>query len=151
MAELVDAGDLKSPGLLHAGSSPALATNFTPITGWLGGNVSNQSFRKGEIAILVSIGDGGINPNVRHMIGSDVEILELPGYYITKPHHYRIKFIDGLYGYALPAYLRKRRPPEQPSAFTYQEILDMCNDKTITCPTEETIRRTFVNGMWSPR
>jgi hypothetical protein len=114
--------------------------------------MSNQSFNVGEIVILVKAFDPtdwdyGAEP----YFDTECKILALcVSLCIHGPRH-RIELFDGRTCQVTGHFLRKRRPPEQKSAFTYQEIIDMCNDKTITDPLEETVKRTFVDGMWSAR
>jgi hypothetical protein len=128
-----------------------VTTNFTPITGWLGGDMSK--FEKNEIVIYVGSGctDGGGKSDFSY--GQEIQIEEVypARHEFTSPMGVRYWSQENTYrfgsSFIVESVLRKRRPPEQPADADFQEWFN----KIISKPTEETIKRAFVNGMWSGR
>jgi hypothetical protein len=100
-----------------------------------------SKFKVGEVAIYVGSGIVINGPHkgekTPYSHGDEVEILEVKGAL------YRVDQLGGNGLWAMEENLRKKNPPASP--FSFQEIIDMCNDKTITTPTEETIKRVMEN------
>lgn len=113
-----------------------------------------SKFKVGEIAIYV--GNSGA-PSMARFINQEatvVDPLAVRPHVLSRYSHlprYGIKFSNGLEAWVLETSLRKKRPPEQPSAFSYDEIISMCNDKSITDirPTE-TQSRQGLKGILQP-
>lgn len=104
-------------------------------------------FSVGEVAVYQY--DGlGINAwrgpgNLHSHNGEDCVITEGPWRGTSGATGYFIKFSGDIEEYGVrETSLRKKKPPEQPSAFSYDEIISMCNDKSITDirPTERQVR-----------
>ncbi len=99
-----------------------------------------SAFRVGEIVIAVAHHTNADWWN--RMAGQEVTVLGISEPAPVHNCQYKVSLpypnpINGkLWVWADDISLRKKRPPEQKSAFSFQEIIDLCNDKSITQPSE---------------
>lgn len=87
-----------------------------------------SKFKVGEIAIYTA--QAPHQDFMKAYIGQECEVVRVGGWI-----DYEVKFQNGDINGVRKISLRKRRPPEQPSAFSYDEIISMCNGTDIR-PTE---------------
>lgn len=105
-------------------------------------------FSVGEIAIYVNGSEAGFETTEEwpgyFMIHAGHECEILGSHREDDENYYDIRFSDSTEAEVHEELLRKKRPPEQKADDDFCEWFD----KTINRPTEETVRRVFVDGMW---
>ncbi len=107
--------------------------------------MSNQVFKIGEIVIYVGSVD---NPMCMGVLSAGDEVTLVKYFGAVDRWEIDRKALNGDTIWSKTSSLRKRKPPASP--FSFQEILDMCNDKTIINPITEPEVKAGLKGILQP-